>query len=376
MTDAAETATAPTKAAAAGPARPASRLPGLILLLLILGLIAWHLIGDRQTPYTSQARVHAFVVGIASEVPGRIEAVHVRNNQLVRKGDKLFTLSADSFTIAVDKARADISATLREQQAQDAAIVAALAQRHIAETERDKARRDAERYERVYAEDNGAISVRRLDFARASAIEAEARLGAADAQVAQARAARGPQGDANDRLVAARSALAKAQLDLGKTVVVAPGDGLITDLRADRGQFAAAGSPVMTFIAVHDGWVTADMTENNLGLVTIGAPAEIVLDSRPGQIFKGHVRSIGRGVASGSRPQPGALPDVQNNRDFLRQAQRFPVVIAFDRGQPDLLPALREGGQADVQVYAAPDGVVAALGRFWIWLCSLLAYAY
>lgn len=353
--------------------------PGLfarLLVAVLVTLLGLHLIGDRLTPVTSQARVHARVVPIASEVGGRIEAIHVRNDQLVKRGDPLFTLDDASFLIAVEKAEADVSATLREQAAQDAAIDVALSQRRIALEEQRKADLDWARHQRIRAEDPGAISTRRMELARASAVEAAARVAAADAQVAQARAARGPASDANDRLIAARSALARAELDRERTTVRAPGPGVITDLKIERGQVANPGSPIMSFISLNDGWVTADMTENNLGLIRPGAPAEIVLDSLPGQVIAGKVRSVGYGVASGGRSQPGGLTEVGNSRDFLRQAQRFPVVVEFVGLRPETLRQLREGGQADVIVYAGDSAVMTALGRLYIRAMAWASYAY
>ena len=257
--------------AAAEPAKPGPGRVAKIVFALLALLLALHLVGDRLTPFTSQARVHARIVPLAAEVGGRIETIHVRNDQIVKAGDPLFTLDDANFLIAIEKAEADVSATLREQAAQDAAIDLALAQRKIALEEQRKADLDWARHRRIRAEDAGAISDRRMELARASAIEAAARVAAADSQVAQARAARGPTSDANDRLIAARSALARAELDRERTTVRAPGPGVITDLRIERGQVANPGSPIMSFISLNDGWVTADMTENNLGLIRPGA---------------------------------------------------------------------------------------------------------
>jgi multidrug resistance efflux pump len=368
-----------TDSEAAVPGAPESRAPrraGLILaggVALVLGL---HLFADRLTPFTSQARVHANVVPMAAEVAGRVETVHVRNNQLVKKGQPLFTVSDSNYNLAVEKAAADLQATRRELKAQDEAVAAARAQREIAVTEMERSRIDAERHQRIYAEDSGAISVRRLELAQAGFKQSVARVSAADAQVAQAQAARGAPGEGNDRLVAARSALAKAELDRARTTVRAPGAGLVTDLQLDSGQFAGAGSPVMTFIAIHDGWIAADMTENNLGHVRPGQTAEYVLDALPGRVLQGRVRSVGFGVNSGGRNQPGALPDVRNDRDFLRQAQRFPVVIGFEGLTPDELGRLREGGQASVIIYTGDHPLMNALGRLYVRAAALLSYAY
>src|SRR3954464_13008849 len=88
-------------------------------------------------------------------------------------------------------------------------------------------------------------------------------------------------------------------------------------------EFAQAGAPAMTLIAIHDLWINADMTENNLGNIGAGDEVAIVLDVLPGEVLKGRVRSIGYGVSSGQDAPPGILPTIQNSRDWLRQAQRF-----------------------------------------------------
>ena len=82
--------------------------------------------------------------------------------------------------------------------------------------------------------------------------------------------------------------------------MLAPASGTVTDLRTDVGHFAQAGAPVMTLIAIHDLWITADMTENNLGHIDVGDEVAIVLDVLPGEVLKGRVRSVGCGVQSAS----------------------------------------------------------------------------
>ena len=346
-------------------------LLGLIVLLLVL-----HLVADRFTPYTDQGRVYAYVVGVAPEVGGLVDRVAVRNNQAVRRGDLLFRISPTQYDIAAQKARADISAVRRDLAASDAGIRAAGANLDAARAGFVRAQQDASRSERIYEQDPGAISVRRVETARATLDESRAKVAASIAQLEQARQARGPAGEENDRLIAARSALEKAELDLRRTRIVAPGDGLITDLTADVGQYAGPGAPVMTFIAIHDGWVSVDMTENNLGRMKPGDRAEVVFDVQPGVVVKGRVRSIGQGVAAPQKAAPGTLPTVENDRDWLRQAQRFPVIIEFDREQLKRVNGLRPGGQTDAIVYTGHNPILNALGWLYIRLMGLLSYAY
>src|SRR4029077_15940905 len=167
----------------------------------------------------------------------------------------------------------------------------------------------------------------------------------------KAQEAAGDAGEDNAQLRSARSAIEKAELDLARTKVVAPGSGLVTDLRTDVGHFAQAGAPAMTLIAIHDQWINADMTENNLGNIEPGDEVAIVLDVLPGEVMKGRVRSVGYGVSSGQQAPTGTLPTIDNSRDWLRQAQRFPVAVEFDASDAERLRKVRIGGQAEVMVF-------------------------
>ncbi|MGL6308171.1 HlyD family secretion protein [Aeromonas caviae] len=240
----------------------------------------------------------------------------------------------------------------------------------------DNAAKDAERQERLYREDPGAISVRRLEVAQASRETAKSQVAAAEADVRRAIEAAGASGDDNSQLLSARSAVHKAELDRQNTRVVAPGRGLVTDLSTDAGQFIGAGAPAMTLIAIHDVWVSADLTENNLGNIRPGDKVAILLDSLPGQLFEGKVRSVGYGVGDGKNQPAGTLPTVDNNRDWLRQAQRFPVKVAFQSDDFPPVEALRIGGQADVLVYTGESGVMHLLGALYIRLMSLFSFLY
>jgi multidrug resistance efflux pump len=152
---------------------------------------------------------------------------------------------------------------------------------------------------------------------------------------------------------------------------------LSTDLTADVGRFAGAGSPVLTLIVMHDVWINAEFTENNLGHVEVGTPVEILFDALPGRVYRGEVRSIGLGTSAGRNQPAGALPTIQNDRDWLRQSQRFPVIVGFDAQQDeDLRRQLRIGGQASVMAYSDGTGVLTLLGKLYIRVASWLSYAY
>ncbi|MFB2687761.1 HlyD family secretion protein [Shewanella mangrovisoli] len=354
----------------------ASKYATLGLLALIVILLLWYLLADRMTPYSSQARVQAFVVPIATEVTGQILKVYVQDNQDVAEGDPLFDIDPEPYDIALAKAKSDYETVLNSVKANNEGVKAAEAKLQAMRASYNNSVKDAERQERLYRQDPGAISVRRLEIAQASRETASSQVTAAEADVRRAIEAAGVNGENNSQLLSARSAVNKAERDRQNTHVVAPSRGVITDLNTDVGQFINAGAPAMTLIAIHDVWISADLTENNLGNIQVGNKVSILLDSMPGQLFSGQIRSIGYGVDDGKKQAVGSLPTVSNSRDWLRQAQRFPVKVSFSAD--DMPPAanLRVGGQADILVYTEEHGLMNPLGALYIRVMSLFSYLY
>ena len=105
------------------------------------------------------------------------------------------------------------------------------------------------------------------------------------------------------------------------------------------------------------------------------ASAAIVFDSLPGPIVEGRVREVGFGVAVDTAPL-GSLPTIKNDPNWLRDAQRYPVLIDFDFPRGDNVPLLKVGSQATVVVYTGDNWLMNPLARLQIWAVSLLTYAY
>ncbi|WP_310632840.1 HlyD family secretion protein [Paraburkholderia sp.] len=349
------------------------------VIALLAASLLWYLLADRFTPYTQQARVQAYVVPVAAEISARVTRVLVHNNQAVNAGDVLFEVDADQYQIAAARARADYETARRQLGANTAGIDSAQASLRAALANEVKARQDSDRLERLYREDEGTVSLRRIEVARATYEQAQSQVVAARAEVERAREQQGGSETDNAQLRSAAAAVKKAELDLANTQIRARSSGVVTDLRAEVGQFAAAGNPVMTLIAIRDVWISADMTENNLGHLEPGTPVSIVLDSLPGDVFAGRIRSIGYGVSTGQSTPPGSLPTVQNSRDWLRPAQRFPVIVEFsadDRARLNQLNSVRVGGQAEVMAFPTSPNPLNPLGHVFLRAMSWIAYVY
>jgi multidrug resistance efflux pump len=351
---------------------------GLFIGIIILLSIAAYILADRFTPYTTQARIQAYVVGVAPKVAGVVTQVWVSNNQEVQKGEKLFQVDPSQYQIALERAQGEYESALRTVGAGNAAVDGARANLLAAKANEIKARQDIKRLELLYSEDPGTVSVRRLEVSRATLEQAQAQVKSAEAGVQQAIEQKGGDNDADNTILnTALNSVAKAELDFANTTITASSRGVISDLRADVGQFAGTGSPVMTLVAIHDVWINAEFTENNLGNLQAGSSVEILFDVLPGEVFEGRIRSIGLGVSAGQPPPPGTLQTISNNRDWLRQSQRFPVIIEFSADQSDNLKLqLRVGGQASVIAYSEDHGVLTFLGELYIRLMSWLSYAY
>ena len=345
-----------------------------IMLILMLVLFGWYLFADRFTPYTSQARLHALVVPIAPLISGQVDDVYVTNNQRVAAGDLLFRINTDTYVLVLEAAEADLQSARQAVGASKANVAAAEASLKAAEAGETQAEQDAVRMRGIRAEDPGAISERRLQYAEAALASAIANVDAAEANLEMAKQDFGREGENNVRILQAQVAIANAQLNIDYASVRAPDDGVVTNVRLDRGNFAGAGQAQMTFVAIENIWVQADFTENNLGHIEAGDKVQILFDVLPGRLLEGTVRGTGFGVEVDSAAL-GELPTIENDKDWLRESQRFPVLVDFETENIGEL-GVRVGSQASVTVYTGTHPVLNPLARLRMRIASYLSYAY
>ena len=128
-----------------------TRIGATILLVLIFSSLLWYFAADRLTPYSSQARVQAFVVPVAAEAAGKVLAVHVKNNDDVQLGQPLFDIDPSQYQIALQRSRADYESVRHSVNASVATVEAARASLQAAQANRAKADKDATRQEALYS---------------------------------------------------------------------------------------------------------------------------------------------------------------------------------------------------------------------------------
>jgi multidrug resistance efflux pump len=255
-----------------------------------------------------------------------------------------------------------------------AAVESAAASLADARSRRKRAQQDFDRVQNIYKEHPGAVSKAELERKQTALAGAKSQVAEAEAELEKAKQELGKGGQDNPRIQAAIAALEKAKIDLAETTLRAPSDGGITNLKIDEGHYANAGAPLMTFVSATDVWVQANLRENSIGNLNVGDRAEIVLDVAPGRVFPGKVSSIGFGVKQPSGGEVGELESVKGDSGWLRDAQRFPVIVEF--ADNSAYGLRRAGGQADVQIYTPGHPILYALGWLWIRLMSVLSYVY
>ena len=344
---------------------------GVVLFICVLMLIC-HIFMDKYTPYTADGRIEAFIVPITPQVSGTLIAVDTINNQYVEANQVLAKIDSKRYEIAVNRAQADLQQASQTSAADVNAVTTAQAK--VAEAEANLRNAEVKGQRVIKLSKVGAASVSRADDARSSIEAKKAQLLSAESELNKTKSNLGMTGKDNARILSALSALETAELDLSKTIIKAPSNGIITNLLVDIGHYANAGAPMMTFISTKDIWVQANMRENSLGLIEAGNKVEMVLDSAPGHIFTGEVMSVGYGVSDNNSDALGGLATVQTTQGWLRQAQHFPVLIRFT--DESVKGHRRAGGQVNVMIYTGKRPILNSLAFAWIRIVSFFSHIY
>jgi RND family efflux transporter MFP subunit len=274
------------------------------LTVVVVAAAAWvgyYLWGYyMKAPWTRDGRVRADIVQIAPDVSGFVTDVLVRDNQSVKRGDVIFRIDRERFALALRQADAVVAgrrATLNEADA------------------------DLKRYQALTTD---AVSQQRQEQVLATQQQAKA---------------------AYDQAVADQ---AVARLNLERSEVRAPGNGIITNMDLRPGTYVTAGKGVMALVDTDTLHVEGYFEETKLPRIQIGAPARVRLmgDSRE---LTGHVESIAAGIEDRDRGQGASLlANVNPTFNWVRLAQRVPVRIALDEASREV--ELVAGRSATVEI--------------------------
>ncbi len=255
---------------------------GTVAAAILLAWATWQVY--MGSPWTRDGTVRAYVVTMAPEVAGRIVKLPVADDQFVHKGDVLFEIDPADYRIALEQAQA-------------------------------QAKRD------------GAA----LDYARENQNRQAtlAKEGWATTDIYQQTTSTLHQSEGVVALD--KAAVAKAQLDLSRTVIRSPVNGYVTNLLAQFGDYASVGQKLISVVDTDSFWVDGYFEETSLGRIREGDPATVKLMGYS-QLVRGHVGGVARGInIPNAQPDQAGLASVNPIFTWVRLAQRVPVRIHIDQ---------------------------------------------
>jgi membrane fusion protein (multidrug efflux system) len=373
-------APAPAQAAPeAKPAAPRRRRPVRTLLMLavplalVVGGSYFWATGGRYEE-TDNANLRQPRVSVSADLSGRIVESHVSDNLPVKAGQTLFVVDPEPYRIALSQADAALAnARLTVEQLRNR-YSQAQAQQRMAQGDVNFLKDELDRQAALTKKGVGTQAA--LDSARRDLAKATDALASADETVAGALAALG--GDASletDKHPTVLTALAqrdKATLDLSRTTVKAPADGVLYQAASfQKGQLVAAGAPLFALVETGDNWIDANFKETQLTKLQVGQPAEVWFDAFPDQAFEATVEAIGAGTGA----EFSLLPAQNATGNWVKVTQRIPVRLKLNDPKGEL--ALRTGMSATVEVdtgHARGFGALANVPPF-SWLAGSEAQA-
>ncbi len=330
------------------PLRQRLRLPLMIGVPLAAALVGgyFYVMGGRFVS-TDDAYVQAARVSISTDVPGRVVAVNVKDNQPVKAGDVLFTLDDRLYAIAVQDARAQLATAHLKVEADKATYRQRQADLQAAQDTLAYQQREFARQQRLLA--SGISSQAQHDQVAHALDVARQQVSAAQQQSANILASLGgdPEipADRHPMVQQAQAMLDRALLNLSYTVIKAPEDGTVTKVdQLQPGDYVNAATPVFSLVSTRRLWIEANFKETDLTHMRSGQTATVDIDTYPDQVFQAHVTSFSPGTGSTF----SLLPPENSTGNWVKVVQRLPVRLELD-APPANMP-LHAGLSANVEV--------------------------
>jgi multidrug resistance efflux pump len=313
----------------------------LVLLIAAYGAYRYFAYYDTRS---SDAYVSAHVVNMAAVISGPVVKLHIKENQQVKKGQKLIEVNPLPYTYAVQQAKAKLmiaklqyenerlAITKAQQQLKQSQIMLSLSQDHY------------QRYSKLHAK--GDLATITLVNLTDKIKEQESAINVAEQELKTAQISLD-----DSPIIAAQAELDQAHYLLHHTTLYAPEDGYITNFNVRVGQYINPGKGLFALVETKKWWILTRYRETAIRLIKPGDKATITIDMYPGKVFHGHVSSIGWGInrVQSGDAAPSTLEYLEATEDWIRIAQRFPVRIDID-DVSDRYP-LRIGASAETITY-------------------------
>jgi len=291
-------------------------------------------------------------VNLGATAFGRITHLYVKEGEKVHKGEEVASIESvqqganvEGQKASIAAAETDIAADVAAEKTQEAGVEHAKAD--LDQKILDYSRAKALYKDQIMAKQDYDAKKAAYDLAVATLAQSNAALAQAKAQTQSAR------GHLNTQ-----EATLRANIDLlGKTVAIAPFDGIVTNLPVREGETVvegiqnAEGSTLMTLADMSVITAEVKVDETDIVNVAVGQTADVTVDALPGKVFKGHVTEVGDQALL--RSTGVATSQTTSGQE---EAKDFKVVITLDNPSDELRPGLST--TAKIQT-ARKDNVVA-----------------
>lgn len=344
---------------------PTAVLGGVVLIGTLILLM------NYNHPFTQLGNQVFSSTPIVSGVRGRVIEVPVKPNQPLKKDDVLFRIDPIPYEAEVAKIKAQIKEASQGALGLESELQAASAQESQATAERDKAKREFDRYQRGY--NKGAFTEQQLDTRRQAYKASQAALEAAKARVELAQLALNSEiGGENTAVARLLAELRQAEFNLEQTVVRAPTEGFATQLALRPGVMAVPLplAPVMTFVHTEEILYTAAFRQNSLQRLKPGFESEFLFRAIPGKVFKGEVVEVLPAIGESQFQARGALVGTE----ALRTSGRVFVTLKITDDISEYRLPL--GTAVEVAVYSDKFSHVSIMRKVLIRMKSWQNYLY
>ncbi|WP_220471422.1 HlyD family secretion protein [Klebsiella sp. RHBSTW-00215] len=336
-------------------------LAGVVIIAGALSGGYWFLYGSHFVA-TDNAYAAVEITQVTPSIGGTVGEVLVKDTQMVKKGDLLVRIDPTDAQLAKAQADAELENTIRrvkgyfttdsnlhsQIQAREADELRAAAQLAVAQADFSRASIDLKRRKALVAD--GAVSGDELTQAQNAWDSAKARLAAEQAAASQAKANRASALSAREtnavrisdttvdnhpEVALARARRDQAAVDLARTEIRAPVEGIIAKRQVEPGQRVQAGMPLMTVVPVHEMYVNANYKEVQLTNVRVGQPVELHADLYGSSVT---YHGVVEGFSGGSGSAFSAIPAQNATGNWIKVVQRLPVRIKLDPIELDKHP--------------------------------------